>query len=236
MALIAISGYAHSGKDTVGKLIQIASCDNIPEGLDLEDLLYNPKYSSLITKNQNWKIKKWAGKLKTIASILTGISVEKFEDQDFKNKALDRQWCYPTEWLGKEWWVEMTAREFLQRLGTDALRNGLHKNTWVNALMADYKETEYIGSDSEGADIYGYPDWIITDTRFPNEAQAIKNAGGIVIRVDRPGYKPINNHPSETELDKWDFDYRILNISDLNSLLFTINTILKKENKNFISL
>ena len=28
--------------------------------------------------------------------------------------------------------------------------------------------------------------WIITDVRFPNECQAIKDRGGIVIRVNRP--------------------------------------------------
>lgn len=30
-----------------------------------------------------------------------------------------------------------------------------------------------------------YPNWIISDVRFPNEANAIKELGGIVIRVDR---------------------------------------------------
>ena len=30
-----------------------------------------------------------------------------------------------------------------------------------------------------------YPNWIITDVRFPNEADAIKGRGGIIIRVNR---------------------------------------------------
>jgi len=116
----------------------------------------------------------------------------------------------------------MTVRDFLQKLGTDGLRNGLHDNVWVNALMADYKRIEY-GDDEQGQ----YPNWIITDCRFPNEAIAIKNAGGIMIRVDRPGVEPINNHPSEIGLDGWNFDYKIGNVSDIISLKFTIEGILK---------
>ena len=34
------------------------------------------------------------------------------------------------------------------------------------------------------------PNWIITDVRFPNEAKAIKDKGGILIRVNRDNWKP----------------------------------------------
>jgi len=73
------------------------------------------------------------------------------------------------------------------------------------------------------------PNWVITDTRFPNEAKAIKDAGGIVIRVDRPGVKAVNTHPSETALDDWNFDYKIMNGSDIASLMFSLEVILEKE-------
>ncbi len=200
--IIGINGYAGSGKDTVGKLIQIATCDNLPDGLDIEDLLNDyPINQWWLEEKSGWEIRKWAGKLKLIASILSGIDEEKFEDQEFKKTN-----------LGPEW--GMTVRDFLQKLGTDGLRDGLHVNTWVNALMADYD----LGSN-----------WIVTDTRFPNEAKAIKDAGGIVIRVDRPGVKAINAHPSETGLDNWDFDHKIMNGSDMVSLLFTVGSILRKE-------
>jgi hypothetical protein len=124
----------------------------------------------------------------------------------------------------------MTVRDLLQKLGTDACRNGLHTNTWVNALMADYKmHPEHFNDIANGRETGdGYPNWIITDTRFPNEAQAIKDAGGIVIRVDRPGVKAINAHPSETALDNWNFDHKIMNGSDIIALMFSVHTILKK--------
>jgi len=224
--IIGINGYAGSGKDTVGKLIQIASCTSLPEGYEIQELVdhYHTQHEWWLEEQSGWEIKKWAGKLKTIASILTGIPVDKFEDQQFKNTTLGREWCYPTQWQGKEHWVEMSVRQFLQKLGTDGLRTGLHENTWVNALMADYEGLYDIDTDRTT-----WPKWVITDTRFPNEAKAIKEAGGIVIRVDRPGCKPINNHPSETGLDDWNFDHKIMNGSDLVSLLFTVGSILRKE-------
>jgi hypothetical protein len=125
----------------------------------------------------------------------------------------------------------MTVRDFLQKLGTDAIRNGLHPTAWVNALMADYKPINNCQqhSDEENEVIPQYPNWIITDSRFPNDAKVVKDAGGIMIRVDRPGVIAVNDHPSETQLDDYNFDYKILNGSDLVSLMFTVHNILKKE-------
>lgn len=214
--IIGVNGYAGSGKDTIGRLIQIACCTELPDGQGIDDLLENyDQHEWWLEEQSGWEIKKWAGKLKQISSLLTGIPVEKFEDQEFKKTN-----------LGPEW--NMTVRDFLQKIGTEGLRTGLHENTWVNALMADYKPS-VVGYTSLGEDSYSEPNWIITDTRFPNEAQAIKNAGGIVIRVDRPGVTAINAHPSETSLDNWDFDHKIMNGSDVTALLFGVGGILRKE-------
>lgn len=189
--IIGLSGYAKSGKDTVAEIIQ----DIQPE---------------------KWEVKKFSGKLKEIASILTGFPVHQFEDQDFKSSI-----------LGEEWWKnygdfyhQTTVRDFLQVLGTDAIRNGLHSNAWVNALMADYRPKKL----SE----YNPSRWIVTDVRFPNEAEAIKDRGGVIIRIDRPGVEPVNAHPSETALDNWDFDYKIANASDLVALKQTVEVLLNK--------
>lgn len=198
--IIGLSGYAKSGKDTVAEIIQELQPDK-------------------------WEVKKFSGKLKQIASILTGIPAFKFEDQHFKSSM-----------LGEEWWKnygdfyhQTTVRDFLQVLGTDAIRNGLHSNAWVNALMVDYHEDEreeridnYIKRVSPPCN------WIVTDVRFPNEAESIKDRGGVIIRIDRPGVEPVNAHPSETALDNWDFDYRIANASDLVALKQTVEVLLNK--------
>ena len=216
--IIAINGYAGSGKDTLGIMVQyLLSKQGKPS---IEEVLKNYEENQWwLEESSGWEIKKFAGKLKDVASHLTGIDVEDFEDQEFKKTN-----------LGVEWWTTcdeghqpMTVRDFLQKLGTDALRIGLHENVWVNALMADYQPLDF--NPLTEAEIM--PNWVITDIRYENEAKAVKDKGGIIIRVDRPGVNPINNHPSEVGLDNWNFDYKIANVSDIVALMFTLQNILK---------
>jgi len=233
--IIGINGYAGSGKDTVGTIIQYLQADtNIP----LKGVLNKtPHHIWWLEERSGWEIKKWAGKLKDIASLLTGIPVESFEDQEFKKTLLGPAWGTVTlnplnsipVFSDIQFNSLMSVREFLQKLGTDAIRDGLHTNAWVNALMAGYKPGPFY-PDVAIEKHAKLPNWIITDTRFPNEAQAIKDKGGIVIRVDRPGVKPINDHPSETGLDDWKFDYKIANVSDIKALSLSVRIILEKEN------
>lgn len=236
--IIGINGYAGSGKDTVGTIIQYLQADT---DLPLKGVLKKTAHHEWwLEERSGWEIKKWAGKLKEVASLLTGIPKHKFEDQEFKKTLLGPEWGTVTltplnsvpVFADIEFNSLMSVRDFLQKLGTDGLRNGLHENVWVNALMSEYTPEDIqwsdgpIGGYESGTDL---PNWIITDTRFPNEAQAIKDAGGLVIRVDRPGVKPINDHPSEVGLDNWDFDYKIANVSDLKALSLSVRLILEKE-------
>ena len=155
---------------------------------------------------------------------------------------------------------EYTVRDLLQIVGTDLIRNQLHSNAWVNALMSQYKSKQYTafandapirGIPTEEDEIkYGkivteYPNWIITDVRFPNEAQAIKDRDGFIIRVNRnvnwidvkeytnltgivvPTIEP---HPSETALDDYNFDYTIDNNGSIDDLIIAVNDILVKAN------
>lgn len=233
--IIGINGYAGSGKDTVGTIIQYITSKYKPCALEA-CLKHNQDFS----RYTDWEIKKWAGKLKTIASILTGIPEQKFEDQAFKKTELPSQWDRQFYTEGSGWLHRpMLVREFLQMLGTDGLRTGLHENTWVNALMSDYvsqpnlEVAEFLAAEGLPQSMNGsatkLPNWIITDTRFPNEARAIKDVGGIVIRIDRPGINAVNAHPSETSLDDWSFDYKIANASGIVALAYSIQTILLKE-------
>jgi len=232
--IIGINGYSGSGKDTVGTIIQYLLCPHHNPNESLQKILKDPNFHEWwLEDDSGWEIKKWAGKLKVVAAMLTGIPVEKFEDQEFKKTYLGPEWATLKMRPGKRQDgifpkltdmepVPMTVRDFLQKLGTDALRDGLHKNAWVNALMSDY-----IGMYDLDTDKTTYPNWIITDTRFPNEAQAIKQANGIIIRVERPGVKPINDHPSEVSLDKWEFDHVIENKGSVEDLSEKVKQILQ---------
>jgi hypothetical protein len=229
--IIGINGKIGAGKDTVGTIIQ---------GL-------------LLTNNdQTYEIKKFAGKLKTVASILTGIPVKNFEDQEFKHSLLGPEWGTirpnPLNSIPVFEDVQfnelMSIRELLQKLGTEAMRDGLHTNVWVNALFADYMPINIVGNVKPRKGGIKYlaemPNWIITDMRFSNELKSVKERDGITIKVIRPhGYTnphtheykemPINFHPSETSLDKSKFDYEILNDGSMEKLAKKVRKILVKE-------
>lgn len=213
--LIGISGKIGSGKDTLGKLIQYANYlhnRGDRHAMSVEKWLKD-EYGRAAEYMCGWEIKKFAYKLKQIASLLTGIPIEKFEDQDFKETFLDKQWNMPMVNLRHEAIVQesvpMKVREFMQLLGTEAMRFVLHEDVWVNALFANYLPLTQ--SDRGG---FEYPNWIITDVRFPNEAKAIKDRGGILIRVNRGrGFVSAGNwrgeggtHTSEFMLDDYSFD------------------------------
>ena len=133
-----------------------------------------------------------------------------------------------------------TVREVLQQVGTE-FRNQLHPNIWVNSLMSEYKpinqsapgrftvnyppEVDFIHNQDYDGDIERYliyPNWVITDVRFVNEADAIKNKGGINIRIDRPNLLNNQNninleHISETSLDDYKFNYYVYYFFNLRS-------------------
>lgn len=266
--IIGINGKIGSGKDTVGKIIQYLVDfytlkrnfpedipDNIPDNpneKDFDDWLFNDGDDN---ENNIWKIKKFAGKLKQIASLLTGIDVEDLEKEEVKNSVLGEEWWYygdmgerisylrhnPTE-QDKKYLTKPTVRQFLQRLGTEAIRNNIHENAWVNALFVDYKtvslpdETTFIKDDKKWIDERSSK-WIITDVRFPNELKAVKDRKGICIRINRLNSTPqttfVNKHdrthPSETALDNAEFDYVIDNNSTINDLIRKVKTILIKK-------
>ena len=215
--IISISGKAGHGKDTLGKMIQYwweinKSTSNMGtvywENSSVEEFLSN----EYLQRNTHWDIKKFAGKLKEIASMLTGIPIEKFEDQDFKKQD-----------MGPEW--GMTYRDFLQRLGTEAMRFGLHQDVWVNALYADYNPVTY--SDRGG---WEYPDWIITDMRFDNEVEAGKKRNAISIRVTNPNIPVVEGeHISETLLDNYTgFDFHIVNTGNCKELYQEVDKLCKQ--------
>jgi hypothetical protein len=243
--IIGVNGKIGSGKDTVGSIIQYLTSEcgdsNSSRHRTYAEFLQKGGGSNLRNFDQhyvsNWEIKKFAGKLKQTASLLTGIPIEKFEDQEFKKTYLGEEWNSPYNipFSGPDF-VEhdggMTVRTLLQKLGTEAMRDGLHENVWVNALFADYKAIERIPEKRMSI----MPNWIITDMRFPNEMKAILEKSGITIRVVRDyalrggPEDPKNIHPSETALDDAEFDYEIINDGTIGDLIEKVKEILIKEN------
>ena len=66
----------------------------------------------------------------------------------------------------------------MQYVGTNLFRNQLHPEIWVTSLMSEYKPYSIpikdlgVGKGFEWGETY--PNFIITDTRFPNELELAK--------------------------------------------------------------
>lgn len=112
---------------------------------------------------EGYKIKKYAGMLKDITCMLVGCTREQLESQEFKNSNMPKIWRKGNV-------PPMTYRRFMQLLGTEAGKDVLHPDIWTNSLFADYTEGDK---------------WIITDVRYPEEADAILERGGTLIKLER---------------------------------------------------
>jgi hypothetical protein len=227
MNIIGISGRAESGKNTLAKIVQGMTYGYNKDTV-MQMLSQSTKKQSLDIEYCDWEVVGFANKLKQVASILTGIPQALFEDQDFKKRKLGNEWEMTYGLIGciavpiqehskndkenKIFNTPMDVRTFLQKLGTEAIRNNLHGDAWVNALWADYKPDEqcYTGGASEESWNKIKPKWLITDVRFPNEYQSVKDRGGVMVRLKRNS-DVVATHESETSLDNYDFDYTIDN-------------------------
>lgn len=158
--------------------------------------------NQLAAIGKDYQQKAFADKLKDIAAIMTGVPRSGWETEEDKAEFLDPVWNFVDESGAKQ---RMTRRMFLQKLGSDACNAKLHPMTWINCLFSEAME------DSN---------WIITDVRFPQEVDAVKNRGGIVIRVQRPEKDDHGDkHISEIALDNYDgYDYVIVNDGSLLDL------------------
>lgn len=187
--IISISGKAQAGKDTVGNYLTLLfQGKKFVEGVGW---MQQEQYKSPP------RIKKFAGKLKDsiqfkFPSLFNTESWERGED-DYRNEYLES--------------LKMTRRELL--IAEAMSLRAINKDYWVVALMNEYK-TEENRKVSDSLH-YHLSDWIITDMRFKNEFQAVKEKGGICVRVEREGIPKIDSI-SETSLDEGvEFDFIINN-------------------------
>jgi hypothetical protein len=108
-------------------------------------------------------------------------------------------------------------RLLLQGWGTNYRRNLFGESYWIEKYTKRHLE---VPSDTVV---------VTTDVRFLNEANYIKSVGGTLIRVSRPDTDDFDDkHPSECELDKYDFDFHVNNNGTKEQLLEKLKEILKR--------
>jgi len=88
----------------------------------------------------------------------------------------------------------LTVRQLLQYIGTELFRQNIADDFWVKSC---FNQIHNYGDK--------YRHHIITDVRFPNEANEIKELGGKVVRLWRGGDIQVDDkHASETALNNED--------------------------------
>jgi hypothetical protein len=140
------------------------------------------------------------------------------------------------------WWAErlgmptLTPRWVLQYWGTEVCRRGFHDDIWIASLENKLRNSK--------------DNVVISDCRFPNEIQSIRDAGGKIIWVKRgelPSWYSTaieanrgNNffiqqlklekiHASETAWVGTDFDHIIDNDGTIDDLFKNVASIISNE-------
>ena len=186
-----------------------------------------------LVNNYNFRQDSFAASLKDACSMIF----------DWPRHMLEGDTKESREWREQvdNWWANklsisgFSPRLALQLVGTDILRDCFNQDIWFLAL--ENKIRKNTNKDS-----------VISDTRFPNEIEFIKNQGGILIEINR-GNKPewyetaviantgdsrsidiMKAHYSEIHYSEWAWagtqvDYS-LNNDTLENLYFQIDEII----------
>ena len=100
----------------------------------------------------------FAGPLKMAAKHIFGLKEHQLEDES-------------KELLIEHW--KLTPRQMFQKLGTEAVRNVFGNDTWVKRMALSL------------AEVRATDDVVISDVRFPEEAEFIVRQGGVLVEIVR---------------------------------------------------
>ena len=131
------------------------------------------------SQGKSVEIMSYAAPMKRIAATLFGISLEQL-DVAKNNPATYPIYCGE---YGRDY-LETDFRQFLQRLGNEAIKPIFGDNVWAKLAKANI--------DKSTADVI-----IIPDCRFTVE---LNEVGGTTVRIVNNSLPPPMNHPSELEL------------------------------------
>jgi len=153
-------------------------------------------------------------------------------------RRMRREGCEDTEVMVPEY---LTPRYALQTLGTEWGRD-CYQNVWIEygvriaqELIKGYSTyNEKDGLKFTDKDVGEIGGAVFSDLRFKNEFEAVRKAGGILIRIKREGYEGavgIAGHASEAEQkevpDSY-FDYVINNPAGLLYYYSEIDALMRK--------
>lgn len=123
--------------------------------------------ADLLVQRHNFEKESFANSVKDAVATIFGWNRALLEGDTPESRAWREQ--------NDDFWSKKFSRNFsprlaLQLMGTEAGRNVFHSDIWVHTVQRRCSANK---------------NYVIADVRFPNEIEAIKNDGGIIIRVKR---------------------------------------------------
>jgi hypothetical protein len=121
-----------------------------------------------------------------------GIPIEQMKDRHFKEQPI--------------WWIGKSPRQLLQLFGTEFGREMVAKDIWLRVAKNTLDEVCYLrDKDSAPCRV------VISDVRFDNEAEWVRNLGGVIWHIHRPGVQPVAAHVSEAGVSFETGDEQVVN-------------------------
>jgi len=130
----------------------------------------------------------------------------------------DGRWCRLREAVAFWGWDDCKrrmpmVRELMQRMGTEVGRNIFGHDFWVEQMRRRITATPYPKKIA------------ITDIRFENEARLVRDFGGVIVAIQRPGVVAMS-HVSEQQT--FEADFHVLNSGSVDELEALVVEVLRK--------
>lgn len=162
--------------------------------------------SAVIESSLRYRRISFADPIRDMIGVL-GIDVKKIYDEGTKNSPI-------ADMGGK------SLRHMMQSLGTEWGRDLIHPDIWLNVSKRRIKKANHDG--------FGV---ILTDCRFDNEAEELKNLGFKIIRIEMMSFGKKDEHAHKSEngisdslIDKTVYN-RVYDNTQLGLIMFKINVI-----------
>lgn len=208
--VIALTGKARAGKDTVAQYIGalVQQYNDHPQVEHEDSYVVGAEALAAPIKSMVAMMLDFFG----LGRIMEPVTLQPYIDGDKKEEVLPG--------IGK------SARQLMQTLGTEWGRDHIDVDVWLNCMTARIHQYD-------DAVTHGYKGSfvIVTDARFDNEAQALKDRHDAivvqVVRDDAPDQVGEGDHTSELGISPALIDYTIKNNGDMEALLDEVYTVLK---------
>ena len=170
-------------------------------------------FANVLERHYGWYHTYMSSALREALEVLNPIIYTTYDGGEFKTLRFKDV----VDMYGYETAKEISeVRKLLQRMGTEVARNLWGENFWIERTSADLKK-----HINDGHAV------VLTGIRYFNEIEMIKDFGGSLIWVSRPGYSAINDHSSDNSLIEEDFSFTFDNNKRLEDLDVTVPEFMK---------